>query len=354
MRPTRQIGLALIQGRGWATSYRIRDARGRYRSMLERGLIQRNAQGDPVRAIGCCVDVSEIKRLTDLLAEAQRTAQMGGWEYSYTTLDLAWTEEMFRIYETTPAEFVPSWDATLAQCTPESRDRFHEAWRRAESTDGVFDIEVEIITLKGRRIWVRVIAHFEMLDGRPVRSYGSVQNIHEQKLAQLALETSTGWLKLSMQMAHMHAWRWDKASDALEFAIVDHQKTHLPTTFPSMAEFMTSLHPRDRMPLTPRDRGGLSDAHGAADRVSLASRGRESYRSYATIARPLVRRRRHAARVRGRHAGCDRAARIGGETAALRAASARDHGEHRRHAPARRHRSQGALHQSRRRQFARR
>jgi PAS domain S-box-containing protein len=283
---TRQIGLALIQGRGWATSYRIRDARGRYRSMLERGLIQRNAQGDPVRAIGCCVDVSEIKRLSDLLAEAQRTAQMGGWEYSYTTLDLAWTEEMFRIYETTPAEFVPSWDAALAQCTPESRDRFHEAWRRAESTDGVFDMEAEIITLKGRRIWVRVIAHFEKLDGRPVRSYGSVQNIQQEKLAQLALETSTGWLKLSMQMAHMHAWRWDKASDVFEFAIVDHQRTHLPTTFPSLAEVMARLHPRDRIPVSRAIEESFQTRTELQTEFRLRTR-RESYRSYATIARPL-------------------------------------------------------------------
>ena len=283
---TRQIGLALIQGRGWATSYRIRDARGRYRSMLERGLIQRNAQGDPVRAIGCCVDVSEIKRLTDLLAEAQRTAQMGGFEYSYTTLDLAWTEELFRIFETTPAEFIPSWDGTLAQCMPESRDQFHEAWRRAELTDGVFEIEVEIITLKGRRIWVRVIAHFEMLDGRPVRSYGSVQNIHEQKLAQLALETSTGWLKLSMQMAHMHAWRWDKASDVLEFAIVNHQQTHLPTTFPSMAAFMTRVHPRDRMPMRRAIEESFQTRAEMQTEFRLLTRT-ESYRAFATIARPL-------------------------------------------------------------------
>ena len=99
---TRQIGLALIEGRGWTMTYRIRDARGRYRSMLERGLIQRNSAGDPVRAIGCCVDVSEIKRLTDLLGEAQRTAKMGGWEYSYSTLELTWTDEMFRIFETAP------------------------------------------------------------------------------------------------------------------------------------------------------------------------------------------------------------------------------------------------------------
>ena len=70
-----------------------------------------------MRAIGCCVDVSEIKRLTDLLGEAQRTAKMGGWEYSYSTLELTWTDEMFRIFETTPAEFAVSWDSMLAQCT---------------------------------------------------------------------------------------------------------------------------------------------------------------------------------------------------------------------------------------------
>jgi two-component system, NarL family, sensor histidine kinase UhpB len=282
----RQIGLALIQGRGWATSYRIRDARGRYRSMLERGLIQRSAEGDPVRAIGCCVDVSEIKRLTDLLAEAQRTAQMGGWEYSYTTLDLAWTEEMYRIYETTPAEFIPSWDAALAQYTPESRQRFHDAWREAETGDGVFDMEAEITTFRGRRIWVRVIAHFEMLDGRPVRSYGSVQNIDEQKLAQLTLETSTGWLKLSMQMAHMHPWRWDKVSDTFEFAIVDHQRTHLPTAFPSMTEVMSRLHPRDRMPVSRAIEESFRTRTELQTEFRLRNR-RESYRSYATIARPV-------------------------------------------------------------------
>ena len=101
--------------------------------MLERGHIQRNSNGDPVRAIGCCVDVSEIKRLTDLLAETQSSAEMGGWEYSYSTRELTWTEEMFRIYETTPAEFVVSWDSMLAQCTPESPERYYEAVARAES-----------------------------------------------------------------------------------------------------------------------------------------------------------------------------------------------------------------------------
>src|SRR4029077_4896446 len=61
------ISVALLNGRGGATSYRIRDAKGRYKAILDRSLVQRNAAGDPVRVIGCCVDISEIKRLTDIL-----------------------------------------------------------------------------------------------------------------------------------------------------------------------------------------------------------------------------------------------------------------------------------------------
>ena len=130
--------------------------------MLERGLIQRNANGDPVRAIGCCVDVSEIKRLTDLLAETQRTAKMGGWEYSYCTRELTWTEEMFRIFETTRRN---SWcrgidaGAMYARIAPALSRR-----GRAEAADGQLDLELEIKTLKNRRIWVRMIGHLEKLE----------------------------------------------------------------------------------------------------------------------------------------------------------------------------------------------
>ena len=283
---TRQIGLALIEGRGWTTTYRIRDARGRYRSMLERGLIQRNVNGDPVRAIGCCVDVSEIKRLTDLLGEAQRTAKMGGWEYSYTTLELRWTDEMFHIYETSPAEFEVSWDSTLAQCTPESRQLFHDAWKRAESNDGKLDLELEIFTLKNHRVWIRLIGQVEKIDGRSVRAFGSVQDIQHEKLAQIELKNSTDWLKLSMGMVHMHAWRWDKVNDKFDFAIVDAPRAHLPTMFPSMKELMPHVHPRDRIALSRAIEESFRNNADMHTEIRLKV-GNSGYRTYTTVARPL-------------------------------------------------------------------
>jgi PAS domain S-box-containing protein len=279
------VNLGLLNGRGWTTSYRIRDVRGRYRSILDRGLIQRDAGGDPVRAIGCCVDVSEIKRVTDLLTETQRAAQMGGWEYSYATRELTWTDEMYRIYETCPEEFCVSWDSMLAQCTPESLRWFHEASDRAEVTGGPLDLELEIITLKFRRIWVRLIGHRESLEGRPFRTFGSVQNVHAQKLSQVALEASTGWLKLSMNMAHMHAWRWDRAQDMLEFAVVNGQRVHLPSVFPGIKKFMARVHPVDRASVNRCIDQAFQQQIEVQQEFRLKSpSGR--YRWYAAIARP--------------------------------------------------------------------
>jgi PAS domain S-box-containing protein len=282
----RAVNLGLLNGRGWTTTYRIQDARGRYRSILERGLIQRNSSGDPVRAIGCCVDVSEIKRVTDLLAETQRAAQMGGWEFSYVMRELTWTDEMYRIYDTSPVEFSVSWEAMLAQCTPESLQRFHAACSLAEATGGQIELELEITTLKNQRIWVRMIGHMELLDGRPFRAFGSLQKVQEQKLAQIALENSTRWLKLSMNMAHMHAWRWDRAKDVFEFAIVDGQKQHLPTEFPGMKKLMTRVHPADR----PAMSRAVDDAFFYQTEVKQEFRLKTAdgpFRWYAAIARPL-------------------------------------------------------------------
>jgi PAS domain S-box-containing protein len=280
------ITAALLNGRGWATQYRILDAQGRYKSILDRALVQRNAAGDPVRAIGCCVDVSEIKRLTDILEETQRIAKIGGWEYSYAAEELTWTDEMYRIFGARRGEFKVTWQSMLEQCVPESRQQFREACQKAESGAGHIDLELEINTLKNQRIWVRVIGHLELLGGLPFRAFGSVQDIQAKKLAQIALENSTGWLKLSMTMANMHAWRWDRAQNSFEFANLENPEIHLPTVFPDMQTMLARVHPKDQNAVKRAiDSAFAGQVEVRQEFELLGNDGR--YRSYATTARPL-------------------------------------------------------------------
>jgi PAS domain S-box-containing protein len=280
------ISAALINGRGWATTYRIRDAKGRYKSILDRAVVQRNAAGDPVRIIGCCVDVSEIKRLTDILEETQRIAKIGGWEYSYATQELTWTEEMYRIFGAKRGQFELTWESMLEQCVPESKEQFRESCRKAEAGAGHIDLELEINTLKNQRIWVRVIGHLEMLGGHPFRAYGSVQNIQAKKLAEIALENITGWLKLSMTMANMHAWRWDRAQNSFEFANLENPQIHLPSVFPDMQTMLARVHPKDQSAVKRAiDSAFAGQVEVRQEFELLGNDGR--YRSYATTARPL-------------------------------------------------------------------
>ena len=282
----RAVGIALLHGRGWTVTYRIRDAHGAYKSILERGLIQRNAAGDPVRAIGTCVDISEIKRLTHILAESQRTAKIGGWEYNFATDQIAWTDELYRILEANLAEPAPHPQVMEKHCAPESAERLQRAITQARDGSGTLDVEIEILTFKGRRLWVRVIGHVEWMDGRPARAYGSVQDIQAQKVSQIALENSTGWLKLSMNMAHMHAWRWEKERDTFEFTTLEGHLVRLPSVYPGMAKMMAKVHPKDQADV--RRAIERAFAQHVEVREEFRLQGADGrYRSYASTARPL-------------------------------------------------------------------
>ncbi|MEA3109431.1 MAG: two-component system, NarL family, sensor histidine kinase UhpB [Gammaproteobacteria bacterium] len=280
-----KVASALNSARGWTATYRIRDAHGHYRSLLERGLIQRGTEGGPIRAIGCAVDVSEIKRLTNLLDETQGTAKMGGWEYNYATRELEWTDQMYSIYETQREEFAVTWHSMMAQCPPDSKQRLNDAIKAAEATDGRLDVEIEILTLKNQRLWVHVIGQMEKLDGRAFRALGSVQNIQVQKLAQIALENSTDWLKLSMNMAHMHAWRWNRATDTLEFAM-DDLAENLPRAFPGMKKLLSRVHPQDRLAVRRAIDQSFEQHREVHQEFRLKSHNGQ-YRAYAAVARPL-------------------------------------------------------------------
>jgi PAS domain S-box-containing protein len=280
-----KIAAAIEKGRGWTSTYRIRDAQGNYRSLLERGLVQRGAAGVPVRVIGCAVDVSEIRRLTDLLAETQRSARMGAWEYNYETRELLWTDEMYSIYETRREEFAATWHSMMAQCPPESKFKLTEAIASAEAADGRLDVELEIVTLKHQRLWVHLLGQMERVDGRTFRALGSVRNIQEQKLAQIALENSTDWLKLSMNMAHMHPWRWDRATDVLEFAM-DDPTENLQRAFPAMKKLLSRVHPEDQLAVRRAIERAFAQHIEVQEEFRLKSlNGR--YRAFAAVARPL-------------------------------------------------------------------
>lgn len=121
-----------------------------------------------------------------LLDASQQIARMGGWELDVDTRSLYWSEGLYRIHDTSPAEFNPDFEVGISYFPPDSRRIIDAALKVAIETGQGYDLELEKITFKGRRIHVRTTCVVTMRDGRAVKLTGVMQDITEQKQAEAA------------------------------------------------------------------------------------------------------------------------------------------------------------------------
>lgn len=115
------------------------------------------------------------------LAEAQRLAQLGSWEWEIATDRVTWSAEVYRIFGLDPS-FTPSVQGFVAHVHPDDRARVDAIARSAIEEPQVFEDEYRLVRPNGE---VRFIhARGQVLlgeDGRPGRMMGTVHDITERK-----------------------------------------------------------------------------------------------------------------------------------------------------------------------------
>ena len=175
---------------------RMTTADGAERWVSWRNSVQRDESGQALlHSVGR--DVTERRRAEDalrasqaLLARMGRVAGVGGWEIDLQTGAHTWTEEALRIHEVEP-DFVPAKESMLAFYTPESSAAIEAALQKGIERSESWDLEVQLVTAKGRPIWARVQGEAETQDGKPVRLVGAIQDITERKAADRTLGVLT-------------------------------------------------------------------------------------------------------------------------------------------------------------------
>jgi signal transduction histidine kinase len=121
------------------------------------------------------------QRESALLARLQRMAGVGGWEIDLLTQAVTWTAETYRIHEVSPAYYSPSLESAINFYVAEHLPTVRKAVTASVKDGTPFDLELELITGQGRRIWVRALAQVELRAGRPRRVFGLVQDITERR-----------------------------------------------------------------------------------------------------------------------------------------------------------------------------
>lgn len=125
-------------------------------------------------------DVTELKRMEVLLANASKLSRVGGWEIDLSNDRLLWSPITCEIHEV-PADFKAKTSEGIKFYREDYRQMVSSAIALAKETGGKIDFEAPIITAQGKERWVRSIGEVEFLNGTCVRIVGSIQDIHELK-----------------------------------------------------------------------------------------------------------------------------------------------------------------------------
>lgn len=122
-----------------------------------------------------------------LLRQTSTLAKVGGWNFDPMTLRGEWTDETAHIHGLESAEGIDV-KRGIEFYTPESRPLIEKAVREVIEEGKTYDLELEIITAKGVRKWVRTAGSPIIKENKVVQVHGLMQDITEKKNTQLALE----------------------------------------------------------------------------------------------------------------------------------------------------------------------
>lgn len=180
---------------GKSTENRISEYKGRTYSVNIFPV--RNNQGAIIAGMMVSQDITERKRADEalqtnysLLRMAGKAAKFGGWSLDISNNKVIWSDEVAAIHEM-PAGYSLGLDEAINFYAPEWRNKIAKVVADCEKNGIPYDEEMELITAKGKRIWVRAIGEAVRDEkGKIFKVQGAFQNINERKQADEALRKS--------------------------------------------------------------------------------------------------------------------------------------------------------------------
>ena len=131
-----------------------------------------------------------------LLAEAQKLARLGSWDWEPATGRMGWSEELFRIYGLDPGAVQPSFEAFLDRLHPGDRVMTATLIARALAEGRGFTHEERVRRPDGTERVVRTQSEIVRDDkGRVIKVVGACLDITEQRNAELAQRAAAASLQ---------------------------------------------------------------------------------------------------------------------------------------------------------------
>lgn len=130
----------------------------------------------------------EIEHLKNILECKSEAAKIGWWEYDALTEEIFWCEETKRIHKA-PESYRPDINEAINfYKSGFSQNRISMLFHNAITKGQPYEIDLTILTFKGEERWVRATGKPIIKDGKVVKLFGTLKDIHEQVLAETKIK----------------------------------------------------------------------------------------------------------------------------------------------------------------------
>lgn len=139
-----------------------------------------------------------VRNNYSLLRIAGETAKFGGWIVDLENNIVIWSDVVAKIHDIEPG-FSPSIEEGLSFYAPEWQEKIKEVFSRCVTNGTPYNEEMEIITKKGKRVWVRTTGEaVRDHNGKIINIHGAFQDISEYKKITDALNSFERQFKSSI------------------------------------------------------------------------------------------------------------------------------------------------------------
>lgn len=134
-----------------------------------------------------------------LLELTGQLASVGGWELDLRSNELFWSKETCRIHELDHFDSLTI-EQAIQFYAPEARPVIRAAVEKAIADGTEWDLELPMVTAKGREIWVRAQGTVLFENGNAQKIHGALQDITERKQAEIARNSLEMQLRESQKL----------------------------------------------------------------------------------------------------------------------------------------------------------
>ena len=213
-RVSKALADAMQNRKPYAAEFRVMRPDGTIRWVTDRGKFYYAANGNPERALGIGVDVTERKQAEEArlqkeaeLKKTQQLAKVGAWQWDAEKGTVTWSEELYRIAGLDPNQPPPSYEEHSKLYTAETWKREQDAVQEALRTGAPYELDLEMVRPDGSTRWL--VARGEAkrdATGRVVQLHGTVHDITERKRAEDAMRESEERFRLVSNTAPVLIW----------------------------------------------------------------------------------------------------------------------------------------------------